>query len=159
MTSNVTSRATARKALAALLSSALGSAVDVVHDHTVSDLGMKVDHTMVQKAVVVTSVDAPGGTPGGVRRMRDTNDMRSESEIYFNVFAFVLSTIDTEATAEDDLDGIEKKISDTIIENSCVPGSWAALDFADRTMVKTIPLVSAEYKRETIPVVMTIYDD
>lgn len=158
MASTVTIRSAVRKSLAELLSDALGPKVDVVHNHRVSDLGYMTGGAPVSKAVVVTA-SSVGALAGGSGRERETTEVRSMTNFFINVVIFVSSAYDQEASAEDALDALEAAVSDVIIDNATVPGSWALLEIIDRSRVDEVPLVSNTYLRETIPVRIELYDD
>jgi hypothetical protein len=145
MASNVTNRETVRDLVAAGLTTALAG-VATVYNHKKTDWGA------VNPAVAVTS--------SGSYRRRDTNDYRSENDIYLSTFVFVLVEPSTEETAENTLDLIEKTISDWVIDNATTD-DWALLEFDERSNVDDAPIaaVAVQYLRERFPLHIQLYSD
>ncbi len=138
-----TSRATARKGLANLLTTALvgtGKPAQAVYPYQVGDFAG-------QSPVVVVS-------SGPMLRLRDTlgECYRSRFELY--VYTFVLYADPqsnwTEADAEDALDTIEAAIADVLLTNTRYSGYWDRIEYTEPTQPDGVEIGGIEYRRELI---------
>lgn len=144
MTVSVTNRETVRDALATALDAALvtsGFSAGTVVGYQVADFGA------ASPVVVVTATGADRS------RFNDPNAVWQD-ELYFAVHLFVLyadGTVWTEAQSEDQLDLLEKTVSDYVLGASAVGGAdeiW----IDGRTTLEALSLGGHDYRHEIIPV-------
>lgn len=151
MTVTLIDRATVRGQLAALLTTGLvgtGKPVQAVYSYRIGDFGGR------SPIVIVTS--------DGSDRSKLAQVSRAKTTFSFIVYVFVVyNTMDgnwTEGDAETRLDLIEKTISQIVIENDSVPGQWAILSRSE-SKTDDVELGGALYRREIIPVEVTLYEN
>lgn len=142
------SRQQIRAQLAALLSGALsgsGGAAQVVYDHLPGDFDG-------QSPVVAV------GSRGSTRERLTFRG--GQTTFLFDVFVFVLAADAaagwTEADAEDAIDTIELAIAEALGGNQTPAVGWTAADYAGETEVDYLTIGGAEYRRERIPIALTV---
>lgn len=148
MTSNVINREVVRDQFAALLSSELvtaGFAADAVYNHQAGDFKGK------SPAVMVTSA----GTGRG-------SSLTTNNSIFLlEVFTFVLYALEdgswTEAQSEDQIDLLEKIISDVVVEAND-SGLWQSVEFNGESAIDSVEIGGADYRYEVIPLRITAWD-
>lgn len=136
-------REVVRKALAALLQTALVEDAAAVYAYQVGDFAGQ------SPTVVVSS--------GGSERVNLTfQGSRSTFRLNIHVFVLYATTGWTEADAEDRLDLLEMRIHETI-ENYQKTADWESIDHAGPTQCDAVVIGGEEYRRETIPVSVEVY--
>lgn len=149
-------RETARKAFAALLTTALtgsGKPVQSVYDKHVSEFGGAGFESPV--VLVLSS--------GSQRERRGLGSKKYRTFFRLEVLAFVSDAISaeswTDADVEDRLDLIEKEIADVIAENRST-ANWNDLKHVPGNFTNIVPakLGGHSYKMETIPVIVEVHD-
>jgi len=146
-----TNRETKRDAFGTLLSSALvgaGKPAQAFYCYPVGDFGG-------QSPVVVM---ASNGTEYEARAVTSVR----KNTFYYVIYTFTLwgeaGTAWGEDDAEDRIDLLEKTIRETISDNLSTD-DWAFIGYDGRTTVDTVIIAGEEYKRESIPVFIDVYDD
>ena len=147
----IANRETGRDALVTLLSTALvgtGKPAQAVYGYLKGDFGAE------SPVVVVTS----SGTLPDQRAITS----RQENEFYFTIYTFTIYTIAGTTWGEDDVedrvDLLEKTIRETLASNRST-ANWAFIEYDGRSTVDTVLISGVEYKREAIPIKVTIYDN
>lgn len=154
---NAATRETVRKALAALLTTALtgsGNPVQSVYDRHVSEFG---GDGFESPVVLVLS-------GGSQRERRGLGNQVYRSFFRLEVLVFVSDAITaeswTDADVEDRLDLIEKELANVIAENRANPGVWHDLKHVPGNFTNIVPakLGGHSYKMETISVIVEVHD-
>jgi len=148
---SIENRETGRDALVTLLTAALvgsGKPAQAVYGYKKADFGG-------QSPVVIV------GSAGTMPEQKAVTS-RQKNTFYFNIYVFTLfaeeGTEWGEDDAEDRTDLIEKTIRETLADNRS-NDTWAYIGYDGRSVVDEILVAGVEYKRETIPVLMEIYDN
>lgn len=143
------SRKTVREQFAAVLSSALvgsGKPVQALYDYQIGDFDGQ------SPVVVVTS--------GPIERTRLSAGPGWQSRVTLYVYSFVVYAVPgtawTEADAEDSMDTIETAIADAILANT-TSSYWHHITYAGTTVTDGVEIGGVEYRREIIPVQLTLY--
>lgn len=143
-----TSRATVRKAFAALLQSALvgsGKPAQAVFDYHVGDF-------QSMSAVVVVASD------GSERKLQAFGPCWTTT-VSLAVYVFVLYADRdsgwTEANAEDAIDAIEASIADVVLANMG-NGNWGQITYNEPTALDSVEIGGYEYRREVIKLEMEV---
>lgn len=147
MPSNVINREAVRDQFAQLLSDALvgvGKPAEAVYNYQVGDLEGK------SSVVVVTSA---GSGRGSVVIANDTI-------LLLEVVTFVLYASEnwTEAQSEDQLDLLEKSISDVVVDAND-RGIWQSVEFNGESTIDVIDIGGTDYRYEVIPLRITAWDN
>lgn len=147
----ITNRETKRDALVTLFSSSLvgtGKPAQAVYGYLVGDFGG------LSPVVVVSSA-------GSEREQRAVTS-RQENTFYFTIYTFTLysekGTNWKEDDCEDRVDLLEKTIAEIIATNRS-NSNWAFLTLDGRSVVDSVMIAGEEYRRESMPVAMTVYDN
>ena len=143
------SRATVRLAVGTALSSALTSAQAVYTDQPAAFGGLS------PVVVVASNGSDREGAP------RRTFGGPVAPQFYLNVYVFVATAIRdgdgnvvVNADADDQLDAIEAQVAQLVA--SYQSSTWSAISYAGRTTTEFVTVIDGtEYKRETIPLVLT----
>lgn len=149
MPSNAINRETIRDQLAALLAAALvgaGKPAEAVYNHQVGDFQGK------SPAVVVTSAGTGRGSPL----------VANQTAFLLEVYSFVLYALEdgtwTEAQSEDRLDLLEKSIVD-VLNDANDSGTWQSVEPNGESSIDSVEIGGDEYRYETIPVRITVWDN
>lgn len=138
------SRATTRTAFASAIETALAGDVQTVYSHLPADFG---------GASPVLAVGARGS-----RRTRVSRDV-SEVTFRFDVFVFVVAADAAagwdEADAEDAIDAIECGLAD-LLASQPTNAAWIAAAYDGDTACDYLTIGGVEYRRERIPVALTV---
>ena len=147
----IANRETGRDALVSLFATALvgtGKPSQAVYGYLKGDFGTE------SPVVIVTSA-------GSEPEQRAVTS-RQKNDFYFTIYTFTAYAIAGTTWGEDDVedrvDLLEKTIRETIASNRST-ANWAFLGHDGRSTVDTVLISGVEYKREAIPLVMTIYDN
>ena len=147
----ISNRETYRDALVALFSTSLtgtGKPAQAVYGYMIGDFAG-------QSPVVVVS-------SAGSEREQGAVTSRQKCWFYFNVYTFTLyaqvGTSWAEDDAEDRSDLLEKTIAEVIVDNRST-ATWSFIELDGRSVVDSVIVAGEEYKRETIPVKILVYDN
>ena len=146
---SVASRATVRSAVGTALTNALTSAQAVYTDQPAAFGGL---------SPVVVVASAGSMREGAPRR---TFGGPVAPQFFLDVYVFVATTIRdgdgnvvVNADADDQLDAIEAQVAQLVA--SYQSSTWSAISYAGRTTTEFVTVIDGtEYKRETIPLVLT----
>lgn len=147
---SVASRATARAAVGAALSSTLTDAQAVYTTQPTAFGGL---------SPVVVVASAGSMREGAPRR---TFGGPIAPQFYLDVYVFVATTIRNGSgedvlneDADDQLDAIEAAVAQFVAQNPSA-ATWSAISYEGRTSTEFVTVIDGtEYKRETIPLVLT----
>jgi len=152
MSSDILNRSAVRKALAALLATALvgsGLPVQAVYAY------QKGNFDDMSPVVCVVS--------GSSDRTKLTNVAVAVSAFTIELHTFVLYASDddswTEENSEDRIDLIEKEITDVLIDNYNNAGVWDAIVVEEPSAIMPIKIGNASYRHEVIFCTIEAYDD
>jgi len=147
----ITNRETKRDALVALLTTSLvgtSKPAQAIYGYLVGDFGG------LSPVIVVSSA-------GSDREQRAVTS-RQKNIFYFVVYTFTLyaekGTSWKEDDCEDRVDLLEKTIAETIAANRS-NSDWAFLELDGRSVVDSVMIGGEEFRRESMPVAMTVYDN
>ncbi len=147
----VTNRETGRDALVNLFTAALvgtGKPAQIVYGYLAGDFGG-------QSPVVVVASE------GSDREQRAVTS-RQKNLFYYTIYTFVSyakkGTNWGEDDCEDRVDLLEKNIAEIIAANRS-NSYWAFLELDGRSVVDSVIIGGEEFRRESLPVAMTVYDN
>ena len=147
----IANRETGRDALTTLLRAALvgdDKPAQAVYGYMVGDFNS-------QSPVVVI---ASAGSEPEQRAVTS----RQKNEFYFTVYSFTLYAVAGTDWGEDDtedrVDLLDKTIRETLLNNRST-ATWAEIEFDGRSVVDSVLISGVEYRRESTPIRMTVYDN
>jgi len=147
----VTNRETGRDALVSLFAAALvgaGKPAQVIYGYLAGDFGG-------QSPVIVVASE------GSDREQRAVTS-RQKNLFYYTIYTFTPYAKKDSSWGEDDcedrVDLLEKTIAEVITANRS-NDDWAFLELDGRSVVDSVMIGGAEFRRESMPVTMTVYDN
>lgn len=147
----INNREMVRDALGTLLSAALvgtGKPAQAFFGYMVGDFAG-------QSPVVVL-------TSAGTQQEQRQTTSRQKNGYFFTIFTFTLYAQDGTTYGEDDVEDVvdllEKTIRETLANNRSTV-NWAFIEYDGRSVVDTTMIAGEEYRRESIPVRVDVYDN
>ena len=149
MPSNVISREVVRDQFAALLEAELvgvGKPVEAVYNYLIGDFKNR------SSIIIVTSA----GTGRGSAIVKNPSSFRIDV-VTFVLYANEAGTW-TEAQSEDQLDLLEKSVSDIVVDAND-SDTWQSVEFEGDSEPDVIDIGGVAYRYEVIPLRITVWDN